>query len=485
MQVSVEKSFPPAPDDLDLPEKGELSMFCTHCGTKNGLDANFCKQCGDKLERHSALKLSEAEFADLKLPDDRVSDLLVTAFRKESEDDVEAAIAICSQALAIRPESTSAHSLLGMLYEKQGQREKAIAEFEEVLKLNPGSIADREKLEQLRDATTSITPRKITSRQLTGPRFLSTPNGAVAAAAAVFLLVLCIGAWAVWLRGNQTALGKSGGTGNSTANSQIGAPGPGQSTPNAVQQSAQNSQQGAQQAPQQYAGYPPQYYTGYPPYPYPYPNWQTQNPAPQNGAAARPVPRSESSEVKPAPVLLSRPQSLEAYGRNQRPASNSVQTPQNNTIHLPDAASEGTQGGANPGNGGAQGAPSRPNYGKVEIIVSDGNAKTGSAGTAPGSPNASMDSRGRKANAQQLQLAGKYDVAVREYLKALDGAGDDAAIIYQQIGLCYQRLGDNDSAIANYRNAISEYQKLIAANRNTDSATRGIKTCETAIRAIQ
>lgn len=483
MQVSVEKSFPPAPDDLDLPEKGELIMFCTHCGTKNGLDANFCKQCGDKLERHSALKLSEAEFADLKLPDDRVSDLLVMAFRKEAEDDVDGAVAICSEALKIRPESTSAHSLMGLLYEKQGHREKAIAEFEEVLKLNPGSIADREKLEQLRDATTFITPRKITSRQLPRTNFLSTPNGAVAAAAAVFLLVLCIGAWAVWMRGNQTALGKSGGTAQLPANSQMGAPGPAQSAQNGAQQQAQNPQQTAQQAPQQYAGYPPQYYQGYPPYPYPYPNWQTQNPASQHDAPARPAPRSESNEVKPAPILLSRPPSLEAYGRNQRPASNSAAAPQNGTIHLPEPGSDTGQGGSNPS--GAQGGPNRPNYGRVEIIVSDGNSKTGSSGTIAGSPNASMDSRGRKANAQQLQLAGKYDVAVREYLKALDGAGDDAAIIYQQIGLCYQRLGDNDSAIANYRNAISEYQKLIAANRNTDSATRGIKTCETAIKAIQ
>jgi tetratricopeptide (TPR) repeat protein len=462
MKARAETSPEPASLEGVRPEKGDSTMFCTHCGTRNGTDANFCKQCGHKLDRLHTPTISEEEFADLGQPDHRVSDLLALAFRKEADGDIDGAVGACSDALGVSPDSTSAHSLMGMLYEK------AIEEFEQVLKLNPGSIADREKLEQLRDATTVITPRKITSvRRLPGPVLVEGTAGAVAASVAVFLLVLLIGGWVVWARGNQTAMGKSDTTTAALSNTNMGSPGPAQmaqNNPSAIQGNSVIVQRPNTVAPNANQ----------------LPNWQMQS-------AAKPRPQGEpNNELQPAPILLPRQPALESAARPQRTQPSGESS---STVHLPESSPEQGNTGQTPANPATNVAtrPPQKNYGKVEIIVTDdnGRSKSVSSGSTVGSPNSSMESRSRRASGQQAQLRGDYRTAIREYIKALDGAGDDAAIIYQQIGLCYQRLGENDSAITNYNNAIAEYRRLVAAGRNADTANRGIKICETAIRACQ
>src|SRR5262249_31640019 len=125
-----------------LMDSAEAGMFCTRCGTRNTIDANYCKQCGRKMEKPSPPPISDDEYALPGKPEEKVSELLVLAFHRSEAHDLEGAIKVCSEALEVLPDSTSAHSLMGMLYEKQGERSKAIAEFEKVLELNPGSIAD-------------------------------------------------------------------------------------------------------------------------------------------------------------------------------------------------------------------------------------------------------------------------------------------------------------------------------------------------------
>jgi len=72
------------------------------------------------------------------------------AFWHNQAGNQDAAITACEAALALNPNSTTAHSLLGTLCEKTGDDEKAIRHFESVLALNPESQADAAKLEQLR-----------------------------------------------------------------------------------------------------------------------------------------------------------------------------------------------------------------------------------------------------------------------------------------------------------------------------------------------
>jgi tetratricopeptide (TPR) repeat protein len=81
---------------------------------------------------------------------ERLVNLLEMAFFHNDAGNTDPAILACEAALAINPASSTAHSLLGTLYEKKGDSERAIEHFEAVVNLNPDSTADVAKLEQLR-----------------------------------------------------------------------------------------------------------------------------------------------------------------------------------------------------------------------------------------------------------------------------------------------------------------------------------------------
>lgn len=471
------------------PKEGDSPMYCTACGVRNTQDANFCKQCGHKLDKTSPVAISEEDFAIPPGPDDRVEKLLVTAFQEYEAGDLDGAIQACSEALTIRPESTSAHSLMGTLYEKRGERDKAIAEYEKVLLLNPGSIADREKLDQLRDGTALIVPRKITSsRRLPGRALFDSPTGAAVAAVATFLLVLLVGAWAVYMRGGKQT--------TQAASRPIGAPLP--------------LTGGAQRAAQSTSPYQTQYAA---------PNGagaqnlaatnfdarsaiQSQRNAPATPRRER-QPRGEDepsprSFVPPATVALAPP------GRDFDDARNVNGSQGGSTIHLPEnglapseigpppasaRAAQSNAGTVTPANVAANPAPANPKKtGRIEIVVTQEPQRGSGAGRTisdSGSQGANMDSRSTLAYARQLQMSGNYSRAVTQYTKALDGAGDDAASIHQQIALCYQRLDQKDSAVTHYNDAIASFKAQISAGHNVEAANRGIKTCEAGIRACQ
>ncbi len=460
----------------DEPRKeDDETMYCTQCGTRNPDDANFCQKCGRQIGR-AIRPLDDAEYSVLQQPEDRVGDLLATAFKRREQGDMEGAIRACATALQVRPESTSAHSLLGMLFEEQGEKDKAITQFERVLSLNPGSIADREKLEQLRDATTAITPRKITSSQKKGTTLFDSPAGAAAAAVAVFLLVLGIGAWAAWTRDRNRVEART--TTQSAA-------GPiNQQTPGPMPSQQVNS---SSPTPVFNYGWPagvnpvnPNVYAA-----------NSQITMTQPNGPTQPVPANEGPRVQKLPTYGT-PFNAGRVSIPPAPISNlprlsAAPIPgSENTVHLPDnngLARNELGPGPNPAVRTGTDSP-RSNPGKIEIIVSQDGGNSAAPGTPSTTP-ASMDSRSRQAIANQAQLEGDYRRAAREYLKSLDGSGDDAAGIHQKIGICYQRLDDKASAIAHYNDAIAEYKRQIAAGRNVDSAQSGIKACERSLKVLQ
>src|ERR1051326_3812975 len=107
-------------------------MFCSSCGAKNVAESNFCHQCGLRLERPAGAKVSEEAFDRAMPEDEQVTALLELAYRRRKEGDVPGAIGLCNEVLTIRPESTTAHGLLGQLYEQNGDRGKAIQQYEQV-----------------------------------------------------------------------------------------------------------------------------------------------------------------------------------------------------------------------------------------------------------------------------------------------------------------------------------------------------------------
>jgi tetratricopeptide (TPR) repeat protein len=123
---------------------------------------------------------------DLPHPQDaQVRALLESAFAAFDAGRYPDARAGCQAALALRPDSTAAHSLLGLVCEKEGKTAEAIHQFQIVLELNPNSAADRQHLERLQRLSSRVSA-------LPGPR--RNPSPAMAGGIAA-LLVLGLGLW--------------------------------------------------------------------------------------------------------------------------------------------------------------------------------------------------------------------------------------------------------------------------------------------------
>ena len=128
-------------------------MYCQDCNTGNTVDSKYCKECGAKINSgYRTMMLSIQDLPPHQSDEDveKLTRLLDMAFWHNQAGNQDAAITACEAALSLNPNSTTAHSLLGTLYEKTGNDDKAIRHFESVLSLNPESQADAQKLEQLR-----------------------------------------------------------------------------------------------------------------------------------------------------------------------------------------------------------------------------------------------------------------------------------------------------------------------------------------------
>jgi tetratricopeptide (TPR) repeat protein len=128
-------------------------LFCTECGTRNTADSKYCKECGGKVNiGHRTMMLSVDDLAAVHdaQNQERLKKLLDMAFWHNQAGNLDASVLASEAALAIHPNSTTAHSLLGTLYEKKGNDAKAIEHFEAVVTLNPNSAADAAKLDQVR-----------------------------------------------------------------------------------------------------------------------------------------------------------------------------------------------------------------------------------------------------------------------------------------------------------------------------------------------
>lgn len=133
-------------------------MFCAQCHSPNADDNKFCSECGLRLTP-SALVASDTP---------EVAQLLSRAFTLLEQGDLAEAHTAVDAALALDPDSSSAHSVRGILFEREGKIADAIREFELVVARNPDSSADRAKLEALRgNVTMSFQPRRWTSQQIT------------------------------------------------------------------------------------------------------------------------------------------------------------------------------------------------------------------------------------------------------------------------------------------------------------------------------
>jgi hypothetical protein len=113
---------------------------------------------------------------------------LEQAFELYDDGKYDEALGCCQAALALDPSGSTAHSLLGMIYERMGKTAEAVQQYQLVLRMNPDSIADAIKLETLVSGQTGSGRRGLAGLMGWRRRVPATAGAVVAAAALVALV---------------------------------------------------------------------------------------------------------------------------------------------------------------------------------------------------------------------------------------------------------------------------------------------------------
>jgi tetratricopeptide (TPR) repeat protein len=342
--------------------------------------------------------------------------LLEEAFRLSEEGRVLAAIQTCQQAVAINPNSTSAHSLLGTLYERQGDRDNAIRSYEQVLTLSPGSTVERRRLNELmgvpaaREAAGGISPR--------------TARIAVTSFATVVALVL-VGAIVMTLQ-QPSRPQPAGGARATTA------------VPQAYQETV---------APAQASGYIPT------------PGSQYFSAAPRFNMPRLAQPRAFGTQPR---------QNVQRYGGQ----GGGAQWVAPGTYMIPATAGQRSAGPRRV----AQ-MPAAPFMGAVPVY---GAATPTMTSPAPGQ---SYGARISADTGRNYYFQGDYQRSIDAYQVYLSQNPTPAA--REELAWVYTEAGNHSQATQQYQRALNEYQTDLGRSHNMEAARHGVRTCESALRALQ
>ncbi len=410
-------------------------MICSKCGTNNSKTSKFCRECGNRLIVES-LGLEQGVVVEPVEPadDGAVSDVLYEALKMLEQDQLEGAFRKCRQALGINPASTSARSLLALIYERKADAEfragnridaedyvnAAIIQMERVLEANPGSVADREKLDGLHarlsmDLTPVKTPAKgFVDRFLAEVRKVPVPVAASAGTVViVFLLVLIIFSAAKPKQADRkVVLTPPAAQSEQREGTPVGA---------SPQGYAQALAQGAAPAyPPGYAAQPQQQAQQPYPYPQPAPSQQTGYAAGGGQLPAPPVVEQTVEPVRPLAPL---------------PGSKPIEPAKSTIAARPRKIDS---------------APSQP---------------------APVVRAASVD------DARQAYGRGDYAAAASMFESAIAG-GADSAENNQLLGTCLYNLGRRTDAVGKFERAINLYLDRRSKGEGVASADQGIRACK-------
>jgi len=447
-------------------------VYCHECGTGNTVDSKYCKECGIKInDGYRTMMLSVLDLP-VNQSDERVTRLtrlLDMAFWHNQAGNYDAAITAAEAALGINANSTTAHSLLGTLYEKRGDDEAAIRHFEAVLALNPNSPADAAKLDQLRRGVhVKATAPPVYHLWLPPGLFRLSPTVPLRP-----LLAACVAVILVMLSGMLLLRPWSNVEGSSAPTMPVNPP-----PPVSVNQSAFAS--GSETSPAVSA---PMVLTAAPalarvePAPrYLVPTAQT-GPDPFAAGADYALPRNQRpsySDVDSLPVVP-RLSSAERRRLAHRQLPNlplrlsALPGIQSNEITpapvtLPDGISVG-------------------NFANLPLhtVVVDSlpPSPSTSAATSP------VPGQGSHIRITVRQAAPSDTDAVAS--STGDGGSDETvrADAYQQRALSLQQGGDFGQARAVYQLAIRAYQGQIASGRDVETAQRGLAACQTGLQICQ
>lgn len=456
-------------------------MFCGKCGTRNSDLSKFCRECGARLPDRPRPVLSEEQFADLRTPEPprkvdraRVALLLERAFALRREGRVDEAVRACQEAIALDPESTSAHSLLAVFYEEMGQLDEAISHLQRVLELNPHSVADRENLARLLGQ-----PASALAPAATEPPVAQGVNKPLMLAVATALVVLAVaGSWVGHLlrepvgQATQTVPvaqrsappaetpAATSGTWTPPSSSQTVALGTEPQFPSAAAPTRSAPETAQPAAPR---ATPPQQRVG------------AQRS--RAGASSQPPIGTAEEPVMPLPLPESPPASAGP------PAVFVPTQPVPSRARQPAALSPSS----------AAGLPSASITLEPTFTPAAPSTQSGASGAMPSGeslpsavPERAVPSTDYERAGIEAVAGGRYESAVENLQKALSSARSphERGRIQQHIAYAYQRLGRRAEAESAYREAIAQYQQQLAEGTNADLARAGIRASEMGLRSL-
>lgn len=446
-------------------------MFCTACGTKNPTDSHFCKQCGKKIEVATATKIDETEYVRAMPEEEQVTALLENAYLHRSRGDLEGAIALCEEAIRLKSDNPSAHALIAQIAVQQGDKERAIKEYERVVAISPTNIADRIKLEELREGKSRHAVRGGQASEAS----VFNPLVVVAACAGLLVLGAVMGDQFKRSQGKdeKTPLVQTTGTlstqpqGNGVGNNSTQLPTGGNQNPQQAQGTGQallpgmgqgntnpiTMQNGIQVAGAN-MGQPQQQVINAPPfYPPVVVNPPSNNPRTVFSNFSRPTTRrGDTGTVTPLPI---------AGGSIQ---SNTPSVP-GTREHLEDKG-ERYRVDIQVGNPGGNSGNTNPT---PTPVVNNVNPVSDEARTALEVANNHI-------------LKNDFKSAIKSLKVALKNPGNKEGMIHQQIGYCYQQMGDKTSGRTHYEHALSAYENMSKQGVQKELAEDGIRASKQGIK---
>lgn len=427
-------------------------MNCQACQSENPTDSKFCRECGGKLGEPIPPPAPSAEEQERRKK--RVAELLPRAFAFSEKGAIAEAIATAEEAAGLLSGSSAAHALLASLYERAGQSEKAIAALRKVAELNPDAPLDEERMARLRRARAASAPGKSSESEERSPVKFWAPR---LGAALAFFTVLYGGISVLRMPQDRVK----------TPNKLVVS----EQRPGTVNTAAQLA------APVRPTFVPPP--AGSAPDPFvSRSGWRPETPATGRSSEA---PRRRGLEDRDPEPSSSRRRSLP---RPDSPSSAAAVPPVN--VVLPANRSEEPPSSerisAAPPSAPAKKSSGDGDNGYIDIKIDKHPASGGESSSGSGESK-SKERGDPTTEAQALQNTGRYRDALRSWREVLASSGTRGEI-YQNVGLCYQRLGERGAARDAYSRAIDVYQGQVRQGASADAALRGIDSCRAALEVL-
>lgn len=425
-------------------------MECKNCGTVNDQDGKFCKECGSRLDSES---LPTGSSSDSHV---RIGELIYAAYKYKENGKIEDAMLACQGALALNSNNAQAHSLLASLYEFRGDLLSAVSEYERVVQLNPNALAESATLDALR-ARLGASAVKVSWIDARLGRF--APQKPKIYAALAFLMVVIVGS--IWVKSvghhqesQSPAIipisSPSAPTAQVTppiqpAKNSPEQPAAGQDAVNAVQPASQK-QATPDVTPNEHSVPPSR---------------TIPQDQPESQVVKPKVQKSSSSIASKVAKLFIRPVTPQHTATAVHPSAGS----DSNSVIVP-----------------VEDAPLRPAVKSTYPAITPSGTITVRHAAPVVRPARPAVPVGPEDRAYSLQSSGRYQEAIASYHEAMPRTSDTGRI-YQQIGICYKRLGKNGAAADNFNRAIKSYKDQLSAGGDAADLSRRIKTCEAEISA--